>query len=96
MISLRGTLINTFRVEAGTNKKGEAYEARDKIQILGSLSLPNGQHKNQIVDLTVEDSRVYDDFKNKLISIDCGAMAVGRNVVFYVSKGSKPVLAGAL
>ncbi|MBV6620998.1 hypothetical protein JMA02_20860, partial [Acinetobacter baumannii] len=49
-----------------------------------------------LIDLTVEDSRIYDDFKNKLISISCGAMAVGRNVIFYVRKGAKTVLADHL
>ena len=34
MIKLEGTLINTFRVDGGTNKKGEEYEARDKVQFL--------------------------------------------------------------
>ena len=63
------------------------------MQLLGSLELPNGQVKNELIDLTVEDSRIYEDFKNKVISISCGAMAVGRNVIFYVRKGAKPALA---
>ncbi|EHU1616739.1 hypothetical protein A0118_RS18850 [Acinetobacter baumannii] len=92
MIKLEGTVLNTYHLDGGTNKKGEEYEARDKVQLLGSLELPNGQIKNELIDLTVEDSRIYDDFKNKLISISCGAMAVGRNVIFYVRKGAKPVL----
>ena len=96
MIKLEGTVINTFRVDGGTNKKGEEYEARDKVQLLGSLELPNGQIKNELIDLTVEDSRIYEPFKNKLISISCGAMSVGRNVIFYVRKGAKPVLAPIL
>ena len=95
MIKLEGTVINTFRVDGGTNKKGEEYEARDKVQLLGSLELPNGQVKNELIDLTVEDSRIYEDFKNKVISISCGAMAVGRNVILC-SEGAKPVLADVL
>ena len=96
MIKLEGTVINTFRVDGGTEQKGEEYEARDKVQLLGSLELPNGQVKNELIDLTVEDSRIYDTFKNQLISISCGAMSVGRNVIFYVRKGAKPVLADSL
>ncbi|MFX6618304.1 hypothetical protein ABTG42_19800, partial [Acinetobacter baumannii] len=76
-MKLEGTVLNTYHLDGGTNKKGEEYEARDKVQLLGSLELPNGQIKNELIDLTVEDSRIYDDFKNKLISISCGAMAVG-------------------
>jgi hypothetical protein len=96
MIKLEGIVINTFRVDGGTNKKGESYEARDKVQLLGSLELQNGEIKNELIDLTVEDARIYESFKNKLISISCGTMAVGRNVIFYVRKGAKPVLADAL
>lgn len=92
MIKLQGTLLNAFRMEGGKGKDGKEYEARDKVQILGSLELPNGEIKHELVDLTVEDSRIYDAFKNKIISINCGAMAVGRNVVFYVRKGAKPEL----
>ena len=96
MIKLEGTVINTFRVDGGTNKKGEEYEARDKVQILGSLELPNGEIKHELVDLTVEDSRLFEPFKNQVISISCGAMAIGRNVVFYVRKGAKPILAESI
>lgn len=93
MIELTGVVINTFRVEGGTNAKGEKYDARDKVQLLGNLELPNGQVKNELIDLTVEDSRIYNDFKNQAIRISCGAMAMGKNVIFYVRKGAKPVLA---
>lgn len=96
MINLQGTLINAFRMEGGKGKDGKEYEARDKVQILGSLELPNGEVKHELVDLTVDDARMYEPFKNKVISISCGAMAMGRNVVFYVRKGAKPVLAEAI
>ena len=92
MINLQGTLINAFRVDGGKGKDGKEYEARDKVQILGSLELPNGEIKHELVDLTVEDSRLFEPFKIRLLASH-GAMAIGRNVVFYVRKGAKPVLA---
>ena len=96
MIKLEGTLINAFRLDGGKGKDGKEYEARDKVQILGSLELPNAEIKHELVDLTVEDARIFEPFKHKVISISCGAMAIGRNVVFYVRKGAKPVLAEIL
>ena len=45
MIKLEGTVINTFRVDGGTNKKGEEYEARDKVQLLGSLNFQTDKSK---------------------------------------------------
>ena len=68
MIKLEGTLINAFRLDGGKGKDGKEYEARDKVQILGSLELPNGEIKHELVDLTVEDSRIFEPFKHKVIS----------------------------
>ena len=68
MINLHGTLINAFRVDGGKGKDGKEYEARDKVQILGSLELPNGEIKHELVDLTVEDSRLFEPFKIRLLA----------------------------
>jgi len=90
MINLQGTVINVFTQQGGTNKKGETFEDRDKVQILGALDLPNGEVKNELVTLSVENYRDFSNFLNKKISIAVGAMAMGRNVIFYVAKGAKP------
>ena len=42
--------------------------------------------------LSVENYRDFSDLLNKKISIAVGAMASGRNVIFYVAKGAQPVL----
>ena len=90
MIKLEGTILNVFTQKGGTNKKGETFEDRDKVQILGALDLPNGDVKNELVTLSVENYRDFKDLINKKISIAVGAMAMGRNVVFYVAKGAQP------
>lgn len=90
MLNLTGTVINVFTQQGGTNKKGETFEDRDKVQLLGALDLPNGGIKNELVTLSVENYRDFSEFLNKKISIAVGAMAVGRSVVFYVAKGAKP------
>jgi hypothetical protein len=63
------------------------------VQILGAMDLPNGDVKNELFTLSVENYRDFKDFLNQKISIAVGAMASGRNVIFYVAKGAKPVLA---
>ena len=42
--------------------------------------------------LSVENYRHFAEFLNKKITIAVGAMASGRNVIFYVAKGALPVL----
>lgn len=96
MLNLTGTVINVFTQQGGTNKKGETFEDRDKVQLLGALDLPNGGIKNELVTLSVENYRDFSEFLNKKISIAVGAMALGRSVVFYVAKGATPQLLDSL
>ena len=63
------------------------------MQILGAMDLPNGDVKNELFTLSVENYRDFSDFLNQKISIPVGAMASGRNVIFYVAKGAQPELA---
>lgn len=92
MLNLTGQVINVFHMDAGINKKGEGYDARDKIQLLGELELPNGETKKELIDLTVENVHQYDGLIGKTISLPVGAISSGRSVTFYVRKGSKPVI----
>ena len=60
MIKLEGTIINVFTQQGGKDKKtGEAFADRDKIQLLVSLN-PNGDKKNELIDLTVENGKEYE------------------------------------
>lgn len=93
MIKLQGKLINVFKTQGGTNAKGQEYEAKDKVQILGELELPNGQIKNELIDLTVDNISSYEALKGREIVIDIGCFSSGKNVLFYARKNSKPVLA---
>ena len=94
MIKLEGTVLNVFTQQGGKDKKtGDQFADRDKVQILGAMDLPNGDVKNELFTLSVENYRDFKDYLNKKISIAVGAMASGRNVIFYVIKGAKPVLA---
>ena len=50
------------------------------------MDLPNGDVKNELFTLSVENYRDFSDFLNQKISIPVGAMASGRNVVFTLLK----------
>ena len=97
MIKLEGTVLNVFTQQGGKDKKtGDQFEDRDKVQILGSMDLPNGDVKNELFTLSVENYRDFKDFLNQKISIAVGAMAVGRSVIFYVAKGAKPEILNSI
>ena len=94
MIKLEGTVLNVFTQQGGKDKKQAInllIVTRYKFQVLWICS--NGDVKNELFTLSVENYRDFKDYLNKKISIAVGAMASGRNVIFYVAKGAKPVLA---
>ena len=92
MIKLEGTVLNVFTQQGGINKKGEAFEDRDKVQILGAMELPNGDVKNELFTLSVENYRDFSDFLNqKFLLLLVMANGVVRD--FYVAKGARPELA---
>lgn len=94
MIELTGTVVNTFATPPGKNKKGEDYDSKDKIQVIGEFPMPNGEVRMELVTLTVDDLSEYIQHINKKIRISVGVMATGaRSVLFFVRKGSSPVLA---
>ena len=83
MIKLEGIVLNVFTQQGGKDKKtGDQFADRDKVQILGAMDLPNGDVKNELFTLSVENYRDFKDFLNKKICIAVGAMASGRNVIF--------------
>ena len=93
MIKLEGTVLNVFTQQGGKEKRQViSLLIVTKVQILGAMDLPNGDVKNELFTLSVENYRDFSDLLNKKISIAVGAMASGRNVIFYVAKGAQPVL----
>ena len=91
MIKLEGIVLNVFTQQGGQNKKGETFDDRDKVQILGAMELPNGGVKNELFTLSVENYRDFKDYLNQKISIAVGAMASEKRC-FYVAKGALPEL----
>ena len=66
MIKLEGTVLNVFTQQGGKDKKtGDQFADRDKVQILGAMDLPNGDVKNELFTLSVDDYRDFKDFLNR-------------------------------
>ena len=64
MIKLEGIVLNVFTQQGRPKKKGETFDDRDKVQILGAMELPNGGVKNELFTLSVKEN--YRDFKDYL------------------------------
>ena len=92
MFTLNGQVMHVFKAPTGTNKKtGEEYGGQDKVQILGSLALPeSGEYRFDMITLTTDQANVFERLKGQEISVPVGMMARGKNdLLYFIPKGSK-------
>lgn len=93
MLQMTGKVINAFVQAGGKDKDGKTYEPRSKVQLLGEMVLKDGEIKNELVDLTVDDLEDWKSYIGKDVIVDVGAYAPAKNTVYYsVKQGSKPRL----
>jgi len=90
MFTLTGRLVNVFVQPGGTNAKGEEYEAKDKIQILGDVPVKGGGFKMDLVTLGCEDGRIYERLQGQTVQVPIGFYTFSRTVGFFIPKGGQP------
>ncbi len=96
MLQISGKIINVFTNQAGISKDGTEFAERHKVQLMGERVLPNGDKQMDLMDLTIQDVSDWDGLQGEEISIDVGAFAPAKgNIIYFVSKGSLPQLAGS-
>lgn len=92
MLTLRGKIINVYQQPKG-EKDGKEYGGQDKIQIMGNVTLQNGDTRVEMLNLTAHNVKDFQDFINKDISVPVGIMATGKTLIYFIPKGSRPTLA---
>ena len=93
MFTLCGQVVNSFVQPGGTSKKtGEAFDPRDKVQILGHIPLQGGGSKLDLVTLNVEDARLFQAAQGKTVRVPVGVYAIGKAVGYFIPQGAKPLL----
>lgn len=96
MLTLFGKVANVYVQPGGVSKKtGEAFDPRDKVQLLGQIPLPGGGYKFDLVTLSVEDARQYKPLVGKDIRVPVGVFAAGRSVTYFIPQGGQPQVIGA-
>jgi len=93
MFTLCGQVVNVYIQPGGVSKKtGEAFDPRDKVQILGHIPLQDGTSKLDLVTLNVEDARLYQQAIGKTIRVPVGVYALLKTVGYFIPQGCKPAL----
>lgn len=81
MLTLNGTILNTYTTPQGKNKEGESYGGQEKIQIMCENTLKNGEKRNELIDLTVKDAAKYGN--GEQVSIPVGVFIMKGEAKFY-------------
>jgi len=92
MFTVTGQVLKTFIQPGMVNKEtGEVGKASVKVQIIGEMPVQGGDSRSDLITLTVEDRKTYDDLKGKDIRVALGFFAPQKgNIVYFIPKGSKP------
>lgn len=92
MFTITGQVMNTFIQPGMVNKEtGEQGKLSVKVQIMGEMPVQGGETRLDMVTLTVEEQKTYDDLKTKRVRVPMGFFAPQKgNIVFFIPKGSKP------
>lgn len=93
MFTLCGQVANVFVQPGGVSKKtGEAFDPRDKVQLLGELPLPDGGKRLELVTLNTEDASLFEQAVGRRVRVAVGLYAVGKSVGYFIPRGAKPSL----
>ncbi len=82
MITLNGTLLNTFKAPVRKGSE-EGEKEKDKIQILGDVALPNGEVRKDLMTITVKDASKFEGRHGEDISLAVGAFAPQKGTVIF-------------
>lgn len=92
MFTVTGQVLKTFVQPGGVDKEsGELGPASVKVQIMGEMPVKGGDSRLDLITLTVEDQKTYENLKGKRIRVPLGFFAPAKGtIVYYIAKGGVP------
>lgn len=93
MFTVTGRVLKTFIQQGQVDKEtGVVGKPSVKVQLMGEMPVQGSDDsKLDLITLTVENQKTYDDLKNKQIRVPLGFFAPQKgNIVYFIPKGSVP------
>lgn len=95
MFTMNGKVMHVFVAPKGVNKSGEEYGGQDKVQIIGSLSLPNGESRMELVTLNTDQGQELEKAVGRSVIAPIGFYNAKGAVGFFIPRGSKIAIQAA-
>ena len=94
MFTVTGQVLKTFVQPGQVDKEtGEVSKPSVKVQIMGEMPVQGGESRLDLITLTIENQKVYDDLKLKRVRVALGFFAPQKgNIVYFIPKGATPEL----
>jgi hypothetical protein len=92
MFTVTGKVLKTFIQPGQTDKEtGEIGKSSVKVQLMGEMPVQGGDSRLDLITLTVENQKTYEDLRSKLIRVPLGFFAPQKgNIVYFIPKGATP------
>lgn len=92
MFTVTGQVLKTFIQPGQIDKEtGETSKPSVKVQIMGEMPVVGGESRLDLITLTVENQKTYEDLKGKRIRVPLGFFAPAKgSIVYFIPKGSNP------
>lgn len=92
MFTVTGQVLKTFVQPGQVDKEtGELGKASTKVQIMGEMPVKGGDSRLELITLTAESQKVYDELKGKRVRVPLGFFSPAKgNIVYFIPKGATP------
>lgn len=94
LFQVSGQLINVFVSPVSKNNEGQEYGGDHKIQLLGDISMSNGETRKEMITLKVHDVGDLETSIGSSVTAPIGVFAKGGNITYYIPKGSQIAIRG--
>lgn len=93
MLNITGQVINIYS-RPKTFKNGEQIEPKPQVQLMGTVNLPNGQSRVDLITLSTDEPAAFREYQDENVTVPVGVFAPSKGtIIYFIPQGSKPTKA---
>lgn len=92
MLSISGRVLHVFE-KPQIKRDAGVIDGKPQVQIMGKIALPNGESRYELVTLSTDSPRDFENYLEQNVSVQVGVFSPSKgSVIFFIPQGTKPVL----